>query len=143
LQQRVVSPTLVQQSQAAIERLRPRPYDALSQLLLPGVAGCSEKFARAQTTVDLARVACALERYRLANGQFPETLEGLTPKFIDKLPRDVIDGQPLKYQRTDDGQFVLYSVGWNQADEGGRIALTKAGNFDANKGDWVWRYPAR
>ena len=96
-----------------------------------------------QTSVDLARVACALERYRLANGQFPETLEALAPKFIEKLPHDVINGQPLKYRRTDDGQFVLYSVGWNETDDGGKVGLTKNGNLDAKQGDWVWRYPAK
>jgi hypothetical protein len=143
LQERVVSPALVQQSQSAMDSLRPRPYDALSRMFLPGVAGCAGKFARAQNSVDLARLACALERYRLANGQFPEALEALAPKFIEKLPHDVINGQPLKYHRTDDGQFVLYSVGWNQTDDGGQVALTKSGNADMNKGDWVWRYPAR
>jgi hypothetical protein len=143
LQQRVVSPALVQQAQAAIDRLRPRPYDMLSRVFLPGVAGCSEKFARAQTSADEARVACALERYRLANGQFPETLEALAPKFMEKLPHDVINGQPLKYHRTEDGQFVLYSVGWNQTDDGGQVVLTKSGNADMNKGDWVWRYSAK
>ena len=112
-------------------------------MLLPGIAGCAEKFARAQSSVDLARVACALERYRLANGQFPETLEALAPRFIEKLPHDVINGQPLKYHRTEDGQFVLYSVGWNQTDDGGQVVLTKSGNADMNKGDWVWRYPAK
>jgi hypothetical protein len=143
LQERVVSPDLVRQSQSAIDSLRPRPYDALSRMFLPGVAGCAGKFARAQACVDLARVACALERYRLTSGQFPETLEALVPKFMEKLPHDVINGQPLKYRRTDDGQFVLYSVGWNKTDDGGKVELTKSGNPDWQKGDWIWRYPAQ
>jgi hypothetical protein len=84
-----------------------------------------------------------LERYRLANGQFPATLEALAPKFIVKLPHDVITGQSLKYRRTDDGQFVLYSVGWNETDDGGKVELTKSGSPDWHRGDWVWRYPAR
>ena len=143
LQERVVSPDRVRQSQSAIDSLRPRPYDALSRMFLPGVAGCAGKFARAQACVDLARVACALERYRLTSGQFPETLEALVPKFMEKLPHDVINGQPLKYRRTDDGQFVLYSVGWNKTDDGGKVELTKSGNPDWQKGDWIWRYPAQ
>ena len=109
----------------------------------PPWAGAPRKFARAQCSADLARVACAPERYRLANGQFPDTLEALAPKFIEKLPYDVINGQPLKYRRTDDGQFVLYSVGLNETDDGGKVDLTKSGNADINKGDWVWRYPAK
>jgi hypothetical protein len=141
LQRRVVSPDTAANSQSVLEQLRMRPYDALSKMLVPSLAGSAERFAYGQTAADLARVACALERYRLANGQFPETLPGLAPKFIETLPHDLINGQPLKYRRTDDGQFVLYSVGWNETDDGGQVALTKSGITDINKGDWVWRYP--
>jgi len=100
------------------------------------------KSAYAQTWVDLARVACALERYRLANGQFPETLDTLAPKFIAQVPDDIINGQPLKYRRTADGRFVLYSVGENETDDGGKVVMTKSGNPDWKHGDWVWRYTA-
>jgi hypothetical protein len=140
---RVVRPALIRQANTAIDSLRRRPYDAFSQMLLPALGRAAEKCARAQCSVDLARTACALERYRLANGQFPDSLEVLAPKFIEKLPCDVIDGGSLKYRRTDDGQFVLYSVGLNETDDGGQIVLTKSGNADINKGDWVWRYPAK
>ena len=140
---RVISPAAIQQADSAINRQGVGPYDFFSRMLLPALGGIAEKSARGQNSVDLARIACALERYRLANGQFPETLEALAPKFIEKLPHDVINGQPLKYRRTDDGQFVLYSVGWNEADDGGKVGLTKNGNWDAKKGDWVWLHPAK
>jgi len=142
LQRRVVSPEFAARSQAVLDKLHPRPYDALSRMLLPSLAGSAERFAYGQTAADLARIACALERYRLANGQFPETLEALGPKYLEKLPHDLISGQPLKYRRTDNGQFVLYSVGWNETDDGGKVEVTKSGGTDINKGDWVWRYPA-
>ena len=140
---RIVRPAAVQQATSVLDRQRMRPYDMFSRMLLPALGRCAEKCARAQASVDFARVACALERYRLANGQFPESLEVLAPKFIGKLPQDIINDQPLKYRRTDDGQFVLYSVGWNETDDGGTVALMKSGNADWSKGDWVWRYPAR
>lgn len=142
-ERRIVLPTVVQQSVAAMMKLRRRPYDMLSPLLLPSLTRCAQKFARAQSIVDSARLACALERCRLASGQFPETLEALVPKFMEALPHDVISGQPLKYRRTDDGQFILYSVGWNETDDGGKVELTKSSSPDPNQGDWVWQYPAR
>ncbi len=142
LQRRVVSPEFVARSQAALDKSHRRPYNVFSTMLVPALARSAEKFAYGQTAADLARVACALERYRLANGQFPETLEALGPKYIEKLPHDLINGQPLKYRRTDNGQFVLYSVGWNETDDGGKVEVTKSGGTDINKGDWVWRYPA-
>ncbi|MGI8967322.1 MAG: hypothetical protein ACR2H1_14730, partial [Limisphaerales bacterium] len=82
----------------------------------------------------------ALERYRIANGKFPENLAALSPQFLQKIPHDVINGEPLKYRHTDDGQFVLYSIGWNEKDDGGTPGKTL---FDDKQGDWVWRYPVK
>ena len=141
--QRVARPADSRQAQSILEKQSWRPYDMLSRILLPALTRFAERCARGQACADLARVACALERYRLANGQFPDTLAALAPNFIAKLPHDVINGQPLKYRRTDDGQFVLYSVGWNETDDGSTIGLTESGNWDPKQGDWVWRYPAR
>ena len=138
---RVVKPAAIQQANSALDRRRVGPYDIFSKMLLPSLAGLAEKCARGQTSVDLALIACALERYRLANGQFPETLAALVPRFIDRFPHDLINGQPLKYRRTDDGQFILYSVGWNETDDGGTVGLTKKGSPDWHQADWVWRYP--
>ena len=91
------------------------------------------------TAANEAALACALERYRLANGQFPDTLAALAPKFMEQIPNDVTTGQPYKYRRTPDGQFVLYSLGWAGKDDGGTPGDTL---FDSEKGDWVWSYPA-
>jgi hypothetical protein len=78
--------------------------------------------------VNLARTACALERYRLAHGKYPQTLDSLAPQFIAKLPHDPIGGQPLHYRTTDDGQFILYSVGWNEKDDGGIVSHDQHGD---------------
>jgi hypothetical protein len=102
-----------------------------------------EKTAAGQSYVNLARTAIALERYRLAHGEYPESLDALAPQFMEKVPHDIIAGQSLHYRRTNDGQFVLYSVGWNETDDGGVVGLTKGGAVDINKGDWVWRNPAK
>jgi hypothetical protein len=119
-------------------------YNIFARLLFPAIAKLSEKFANGQTTVDLATVACALERHRLATGQYPEQLDLLVPRFIAKIPTDVITGELLKYRREPDGTFVLYSVGWNETDDGGEPGVTKSGTaVDPNQGDWVWRYPPK
>lgn len=100
------------------------------------------KLAGAQGYADLATVACALERYRLANGQYPKALGALAPRFLKQVPHDIVTGQPLHYQRTDDGLFVLYSVGWNESDDNGELAFLASGRGPEKKdGDWVWRYP--
>ena len=113
-------------------------------MFLPTFGGAVKRFAYAQTSVDLARVAIALERrYRLAHDEYPEALDTLLPQFMEKLPHDIINGQPLHYRRTSDGQFVLYSVGWNETDDGGEVGRIKYGTPDISEGDWVWRYPAK
>ena len=120
-------------------------YNIFARLLYPAIARISAKFANGQTTIDMAAVACALERHRLANGRYPEQLDLLVPRCIAKIPTDVITGELLKYRREPDGTFVLYSVGWNETDDGGAVGLlTKSGTAsDPNQGDWVWRYPAK
>ncbi len=118
---------------------RHTPYNFIAFNFEVGSAASLNRIsASAQAWMDEAQVACALEHYRLANGQLPETLDQLTPKFIAKLPTDVISGGPLHYQRKADGHFLLYEVGWNGTDDGGVIAKDSSGNVDPEKGDWVW-----
>jgi hypothetical protein len=141
-EKQLVSPALSRQSLQHAEAFRPSPYNLFAGQLVPALDKVASKTALAQSYVNLARLAVALERHRLATGQIPQNLEQLTPKFLATIPHDLINGEPLKYRRTDDGQFILYSVGWNETDDGGTVGLNKGGNFDPNKGDWVWRYPA-
>ena len=129
------------------------PENVLETLLMPSLGGGAERFAYAQSSVDLARVAIALERYRLAHGGYPDSLDTLAPQFIAQVPHDIIGGGPLHYRLTSDPssqssdaaseQFVLYSIGWNDRDDGGVVVLKKGstGEVDRDAGDWVWRYP--
>jgi hypothetical protein len=118
-------------------------YKTQASMSFPVFSAVTRKITAIQESIDLAGVACTLERYRLAHGEYPETLDALAPQFIAQLPHDIINGQPLHYRRTDDGQFVLYSVGWNETDDGGQVVLTKSGSVDREKGDWVWQYPQK
>ncbi len=121
------------------------PYNILECLFFqwPIELATGVKFAHGQSSVDLARVAIALERYRLAQGKFPDSLEPLAPQYLNPVPRDVIGGQSLHYRLTPDGQFVLYSLGWNEQDDDGVVVLGQGKNPspDLAQGDWVWQYP--
>ena len=47
----------------------------------------------------------------------------------------------LRLLRPAGGKFVLYSVGWNEKDDGGVVVFRKgSSNVDPEKGDWVWKY---
>jgi hypothetical protein len=118
-------------------------HDIMASMMLPAYGHVGEKVAFVQSEVDMAMVVCALERCRLAQGQYPEELKALVPRFAAALPHDIINGQPLKYRRTENGRFMLYSVGWNEKDDGGVVAATKGKTprQDQLQGDWVWQYP--
>ena len=104
--------------------------------------GAALKFAIGQTQIDLATIACGLERFKLNQGRYPEALGSLIPDYLAALPHDLIDGQPLRYRTADNG-FVLYSIGYNQTDEGGEV-ITKTGTgiraWIPEEGDWVWSH---
>ncbi|MCX6903721.1 MAG: hypothetical protein NTW03_09645 [Verrucomicrobia bacterium] len=118
------------------------PLDALAKTLLPAVVRLPQQACRAQTIVNLARVGCALERFRLAHGVYPEKLSLLAPEFLASVPLDWYVGQPLHYRLREDGQILLYSVGANLRDDGGRMVTKDAGSAEAEKGDLVWAYSA-
>ena len=142
---RVISSAALQRANNTVqaERKHYSPYKVQALMLFPAISGTVKKLAVTQASIDLARVACGLERYRLARGEYPEMLDALSPQFIARVPHDIINGQPLHYHRTDDGNFILYSVGWNEKDDGGQVVLTKNGSVDREKGDWVWQYPLK
>ncbi|HEV2456323.1 MAG TPA: hypothetical protein VGY98_18815 [Verrucomicrobiae bacterium] len=116
------------------------PFYLLARIAIHNWNKAWQTTAHSQTLVNEAQIACALERYRLVHGEYPETLDDLAPHFIQSIPHDIIGGQPLHYRRTGSGKFLLYSVGWNETDDGGSVVLLgKNGNIDYSKGDWVWK----
>jgi hypothetical protein len=140
---RRVHPQRAEQSERAFEKSGVSVvwrHRVLVRMLMPALAKLSKRSAYAQTTVDEATLACALERCRLVDGKFPETLNALAPRFIAKLPHDVISGEPLQYRREGEG-YVLYSVGWNEKDDGGKPGTKSAPASEDS--DWVWQMPAR
>ena len=112
------------------------PLKAMAAIVIPNFVNAERTTALNQTLINEAQIACALERYHLVHGEYPASLNALQPKFIDRIPQDIIGGESLKYRRREDGQFLLYSVGWNELDENG-LVMESTGNtrFD---GDWVW-----
>ena len=109
------------------------PFRILAAIAIPNFTKATQTLAHNQTLANEAQIVCALERYRLAHGEYPGTLDALAPQFIEKIPHDIISGAPLIYRPTADGKFLLYSVGWNETDDGG-IASDKM-----DQGDWVWQ----
>jgi hypothetical protein len=116
----------------------PGPYNfCADELSQPWIWFAPEETVRAQTCLNIALVACALERYWLTNGAYPEKLDALVPRFIKKLPHDLRDGGPLKYRRSENDRFVLYAVGLDGKDSGGAYKWPN-GKPARN---WIWAFP--
>jgi hypothetical protein len=109
------------------------PYTFYAVIMIPNFANAVRTFACNQTRIHQAKTACALELYRSKRGEYPERLDELAPQTISELPQDIVGGRGLKYRRTSDGDFLLYSIGWNETDDGGEICSSSPGG-----GDWVW-----
>ena len=91
----------------------------LPSLLLPAVDAV---FSFAERTIqfrDATEVAIALTLWKRRHGQWPEQLEQLVPELLPVVPPDRADGKPLRYV-VRDGQAVVYSIGQDRDDDGGR-----------------------
>jgi hypothetical protein len=139
-----VSPAAFRQTMERVDEFlsHKTPFNVLARIAIPNFLKAIQNTARTQNSLNEARVACALERYKLAHGQYPDSLDALVPQFIEKIPSDVINAGELKYRRNNDG-FVLYSVGWDEKDDGGDTMVMKDGRTDPASPDWVWEYSAK
>ena len=97
------------------------------------------KCSRTQSFINAAQIACAVERYRLENKKYPNSLADLGELLpVDQLPRDWMTNKSLQYHLTDAG-YDIWSSGWNGTDEGGVRTLTAFGDKSSeDEGDWVW-----
>jgi len=111
------------------------PSTYLGLMAVPAIEKPMTAVAGAEAFVALARTACALERHRLAHGSYPEAVAALVPEYLPAVPRDVIDGQPLRYRRLADDGFKVWSIGIDGRDDDG--TPVKSSTQDA-RGDWVW-----
>ena len=130
--------TFRSQSDASFTEAR-SPHNLLYQMLAPALDKAISKAVRAEQAAQSAVTACALERYWKKHGAYPESLNALVPEFAPEVPRDLMDGQPLRYRRTADGLFQLWSVGLDGADNGG-VAKAKDAGAEELGLDWVWPY---
>ena len=92
--------------------------------LSPGGAGRPREqrryimMASVYTGREAIRAGLALAAFRTGRGAYPDRLEQLVPEFLPELPKDLFDGQPLRYRR-DGAGYRLYSLCQNRRDDGG------------------------
>ena len=92
----------------------------LVALLMPAMQAVNSAHTRTVQTRANINVAYALAEWKTKNGSYPKSLDQLVSAgLLKSAPIDHFDGKPLKYVRGDEG-FLIYSIGQNGEDEGGR-----------------------
>ena len=95
----------------------------LSTVLLPALGKVHITSEKAIMRRDALLAAIALELHHRRHGAWPATLDELVPELLPAVPPDRFDGQPLRYALID-GKPVLYCIGADRDDDGGRPPLT-------------------
>jgi hypothetical protein len=93
--------------------------ELLVTLLMPAVTKVQGASDRDTQVSDNVQLAFALALYHREHGKNPNELAALAPNYVPRIPNDLFNGQPLTYRLTDKG-YLLYSVGPNGIDDGGR-----------------------
>jgi hypothetical protein len=88
-------------------------------LLVPATRKMQTAYDRAEQAQRNLQVAFALAGYRGEHGRYPAALDALAPKYLPAVPGDVFSGKALVYRPADKG-YLVYSVGPNGKDDGGR-----------------------
>jgi uncharacterized membrane protein len=92
---------------------------SVAAMLLPSIGAATTRDVQIRARLRCARVALAIERYRLKHKKLPKTLAVLAPKFIKELPADPFTGKGLMLKLGKEKGYMVYSVGQNQKDDGG------------------------
>ena len=91
----------------------------LLHVIMPALSRCTTIDVRFAAQFRTAHAGLAIERYRLAAGELPESLADLIPTYLDAVPKDPFDGKELRYKKLETG-FVVYSIGKDGNDDGGK-----------------------
>jgi len=101
-------------------------------VVIPQLAKKSQGDVQLQAT----RIILALRAYQLTHGNLPSDLNALVPEFLDAIPVDDFDGQPLRYSAD---RKTVYSVGQNLKDDGGDDSISRT-DPSKNHLDLVYKF---
>lgn len=106
-----------------IEQIRSNYYNRQRYfplyIMMPALSRSTINAELTRQRLNATLVVIAAELYKRRTGAYPDTLNQLVPAFLPAIPLDRFDGQPLRYARTADGRFKLWSVGSDLDDDSG------------------------
>lgn len=102
----------------------------VTRTVIPGLTRALTAQARHEALLDITMLGLSIERFQSEFGTYPERLDDVGYTLPGGTPVDPFTGAPYTYRVSDAG-FLLYSVGENLVNDGGR--------HDYREGDIVWR----
>lgn len=87
--------------------------------LVPAFTAAVEAERREDAHIEVTKLGYLLAAYRADHAKYPTTLLDLVPEYVKEVPPDPFTGHPFVYRKADGG-YLLYSLGANGIDEGGR-----------------------
>lgn len=120
---------------AAMSAITYEPANPVLRMFLPALQRFVQSADRLALELVGTRTMIALERARLASGEYPTSLEGLEEEgvtanaIIGTVPIDPFSGRPLVYKRLAAGEdaagwrYLLWSVAADGRDNGGKFGM--------------------
>ena len=125
------------------------PYSFAAKMSVPVIQSFQPRAFLSEWMITSMITAIALERHYLAHDEYPESLDALVPKFLPSPPTDPCSAMAPIYRKTVGGRYVLYSVGYDEIDNGAVLHPKNTRlprDYTAKTGDklegydWVWRF---
>ncbi len=119
--------------------LQKRPWYAfLSKFFIGNSEAAFMKVAMIEAIQTASRTGLACRLYKGRTGQYPDSLEALVPGILTEVPVDPFTGKSFVYRREGEG-FIVYSLGSNQKDDGGRSTYMITQLVMDKDDDWTWK----
>lgn len=99
----------------------------VSALFVAGHTHLIDQRRRTVSRLRQTRVFLAVTAFQQAHDRVPGALEKLVPEFLDGVPADIYDGDPLRYVVAPDGRWRVYSIGSDKTDDGGVGTMNDGG----------------
>jgi len=96
------------------------------------------KEASLEALMETARIGLAARIFQAREKRFPAAIADLVPDILPREPLDPFTGKPLVF-RIDKDRLLVYSLGSNEKDDGGRGKYSIEQLVTPKDDDWAWR----
>ena len=83
-------------------------------------------------------IILAMRRFELGKGRLPAALDELVPQYLSSVPLDPFDGAPMRWNAA---KQIVYSVGSDLDDDGGKVKLHPRDTYCPDVGLRYWWAP--